>query len=507
MEKIGFDNEKYLKAQIDSILDRVKKFNGKLYLEFGGKLCYDYHAARVLPGYHPNAKIEILKILKDKIEIIFCVSAKHIEDGRIRGDFGLTYDNVTIKTIEDLKEFGLEVSSVVINRFSGEKRAQILKNYLERLNVKVYLQKEIEGYPTNIDLIVSDDGYGQNPYIETKNPIVVVAGAGPGSGKMSLCLSQVYHESKRGISSGFAKWETFPIWNLPLEHPVNVAYESATADIGDFNVVDPFHLSNYVEVAVSYNRDVENFSIVKAIIDKIIKSDNPMSEYKSPTDMGVNKVRDGIIKDEIVRKAAKEEIIRRWFRYNKEFIAGICDKNTLSRMEIIMQKAGVKDIDRKVVLPAREAEREAKEKGKGHKGIYVGCAIELPDGSIVKGKNSPLLHAESATIINAIKKIANIPDEIDLLSPKVIKNIVNMKENILGEAYASLSLEETLIALAVGIDVNPMADICAKALSKLRGCEMHITHMPTPGDENGLRKIGVNYTTDGKPTLQNYIGR
>lgn len=507
MRKIGFDNEKYLKAQTESILQRVEKFKGKLYLEFGGKLCYDYHAARVLPGYHPNAKIEILKILKDKIEIIFCVSAKHIEDGRIRGDFGLTYDNVTIKTIEDLRAFGLDVSSVVINRFSGEKRAQILGDYLQRLNIKVYFQKEIEGYPTNVDLIVSDEGYGKNPYIETHSPIVVVTGAGPGSGKMATCLSQIYLDSRKGLSSGFAKWETFPIWNLPLEHPVNIAYESATADIGDFNTVDSFHLSHYGEVAINYNRDVENFSIVKAIIDRIIKNDNPMANYNSPTDMGVNKAKEGIIDDEAVRTASKEEIIRRWFRYNKEFIMGVGDKNVLNRMEKIMQKAGVKTTDRKVVLPAREAEIDAERNGKGHKGIYVGAAIELPDGSIITGKNSPLLHAESATVINAIKKIANIPDEIDLLPQKVVKNIGEMKENILGEGSASLNLEETLITLAISMDMNPMAEACIKALDKLQGCEMHITHMPNPGDEGGLRKIGVNYTTDGKLTLQNYIER
>ena len=502
---LGFDNKKYLKAQTSSILKRVSRFKGKLYLEFGGKLCYDYHAARVLPGYDPRAKLEVIRLLKDKISIIFCVSAKDVQEGKIRGDFGLTYGNVTLKTIEDLEGFDFRVNSVIINRFRGEKKALVLADRLEKLGIKVYYQAEIEGYPKNIDLIVSEEGYGKNPYIETPAPIVIVTGAGPGSGKMSTCLSQVYLDKKKGLDSGFAKWETFPIWNLPLKHPVNVAYEAATADIGDYNLVDPFHLSACKVSAINYNRDVENFNIVKSIIEKIIDKDNPMSSYKSPTDMGVNMAKEGIIDEGLVCLAAHEEIIRRWFRYNREFIEGRGKKAAVERVEKLLEELKIKPTDRKVIDPARAAAREAEEKGKGHKGIYCGAAIELENGKVISGKNSSLLHAESAVVINAIKALARIPRGIDLLPNSVISKIGFLKEKVLGGNSPSLNLEETLIVLAISAASNPMAEAGIKVFKKLSGSEMHITHLPSPGDEAGLRKLGINYTTDARLTLHNYI--
>jgi uncharacterized protein (UPF0371 family) len=323
---------------------------------------------------------------------------------------------------------------------------------------------------------------------------------------MSTCLSQVYLDGKKGMTSGFAKWETFPIWNLPLEHPVNIAYEAATADIGDFNMVDPFHLSAYKITSINYNRDVENFDIVKAIVRKIVTKDNPMAGYNSPTDMGVNMAKEGIINNDAVRAAACQEIIRRWFRYHKEFILGTGERETLDRIEKILQKLDVKPTDRKVVQSARECEEEAKSsRGKGHKGIFVGAAIELPDGAMVTGKNSPSFHAESAVIMNAVKRIANIPDSIDLISQSVVQQIAQMKVNTLGDVSPSMDLEETLVALSISASMNPMADACIKSLSRLKGCEMHITYMPKPGDESGLRKIGLNYTTDCKLTLQHYL--
>jgi uncharacterized protein (UPF0371 family) len=505
-KKVGFDNKKYLKTQTESILERVSQFKGKLYLEFGGKLCYDYHAARVLPGYDPRVKIEVIRLLKDKISIIFCVSARDVQEGKIRGDFGLTYDNVTLKTIEDLGNIDFPVQSVIINRFRGEKKALVLGDRLEKLGVKVYYQAEIEGYPENIDLIVSDEGYGKNPYIETPAPVVIVTGAGPGSGKMSTCLSQVYLDKKRGLDSGFAKWETFPIWNLPLKHPVNAAYEAATADIGDYNLVDPFHLSAYGVTAINYNRDVENFNIVKSITEKIIDKDNPMSSYKSPTNMGVNMAKEGIVDDEVVQAAAKQEIIRRWFRYNREFIEGKGKKAAVERVEKLMEELEVKVADRKVINPARRAAIEAEKKGKGHKGVYCGAAIELKNGKIIRGNNSLLLHAESAAVINAVKMLARIPRKIDLLPNSIISNIGSLKERVLGENSPSLNLEETLITLAISAAGNPMAEAGIKVFKKLSGCEMHITHLPSPGDEAGLRKLGINYTTDARLTLQDYIG-
>jgi len=490
--KNGFDTKKYLKAQTSAILERVKKFRRKLYLEFGGKLCYDFHASRVLPGYDPNTKILLLQQLKDKIEIIFCVSAKDIEQGKIRGDFNLSYESMTIKTINDLRSFALRVNAVIINRFSGEKQALKLKRYLENQKIKTYLQAEIQGYPADIEKILSREGYGKNPYIKTGKPIVIVAGAGPGSGKMSTCLSQIYHDSKQNKKSGFAKFETFPIWNLPLEHPVNFAYEAATADIGDKNMIDPYHLKAYNKTAINYNRDIENFAIMKKIIEEV--SD---ITYKSPTDMGVSMTKKGIIDETIVKEAAKQEIIRRYFRYKREFLLGITEKETIGRVEKIMQRLNLKEGDRKVVQEARKAAAESKKRAirkKDKINFYCGAALQI-DGIIEKGKNSSLLHAESAAIINLIKKLSKIPKKIDLLPKQIIQNIAEMKGN-LREKTTSLNVEETLVALAISSTMNPAAALCIKNLPKLNGADMHTTHMPSQGDEGGIRELGINLTTD-----------
>ncbi len=505
MQKTGFDNDKYLKEQTNAILERVEKFDNKLYLEFGGKLCFDYHAARVLPGYDPNVKIRLLQTLKDNIDIVLCIFSGDIEKGRVRGDFGITYDAATLKLIDDLREWGLDILSVVITRFEGQQSAVIFKNKLEHRGVKVYYHFPISGYPADIDLICSEKGFGKNEYIKSSKPIIVVTAPGPNSGKLSICLSQLYHDHKNGNKAGYAKFETFPIWNLPLKHPVNIAYEAATADIQDFNIVDPFHLSEYNEIAVNYNRDVESFPILKLILSRIVKSDSNKNDplYNSPTDMGVNRAGFGIIDDEIVCQAAKQELIRRYFRYNTEYILGKEKKDTVERVNLLMQELGVKLTDRKVVEIARKSSEEAELTGKGNEGIFCGAAIQLPDNKIVTGKNSHLLHAASSVVLNAIKILANIPDEIYLLSPQIIAQIAKLKKGILNADSESLNLEETLIALSISSTTNHTAELAMNKLSKLKGCEMHMTHIPTPGDDVGLKRLGVNLTTDGRFSSRN----
>ncbi len=503
IKKKGFDNEKYLKDQTAAILERVKKFDNKLYLEFGGKLCFDYHAARVLPGYDPNVKIRLLQCLKDKIDIVLSIYAGDIEKGRVRGDFGITYDAATLKLIDDLRKWGLDILAVVITRFANQSSAIIFKNKLEHRGVKVYLHYPIDGYPADIDAIVSEKGFGRNDYIETKNPIVVVTAPGPNSGKLATCLSQLFQEHKRGINAGYAKFETFPIWNLPLKHPVNVAYEAATADIQDFNLVDPFHLSKYNKAAINYNRDVESFPILKLILSRIFSRDYNLPTYNSPTDMGVNRAGFGIVEDKAVQDAAKQELIRRYFRYNSEYALGIEKKETVDRVTLLMEELGVKVTDRLVVEIARKTADEAENKGKGNEGIYCGAAIELSDGQIVTGKNSKLMHAASSLVLNAIKILAHIPDEILLLSPHIINQIAKLKEGILAQDSESLDLEECLIALAISATTNHTAELAMNKLSELKGCEVHMTHIPTPGDEVGLKRLGVNLTTDGKFSSRN----
>jgi len=493
MKKIGFDNKKYLKEQTEAILERAAKYNNKLYLEFGGKLLFDYHASRVLPGFDPNVKMRLLQKLKDKIDIILCIYAGDIERKKVRADFGITYDADALKLIDDLKDWGLSIRAIVITRFENQPAATIFKKKLERQNIKVYTHKYTKGYPTDIDLIVSDEGYGANEYIETKNPIVVVTGPGPGSGKLATCLSQFYHDHKKGIKSGYAKFETFPIWSIPLNHPVNVAYEAATADIGDFNMIDPFHLEAYEKKSVNYNRDVESFPVLKRILAKI---EQTQSIYNSPTDMGVNRAGFGISDDDIVQHASKQEVIRRYFRYGCEYIMGFVDRETVQRVELLMENLNVKPEDRVVVTPARNTAALMQKAEKNPNIICCAAAIELRNGSIITGKRKNLINAPSALILNALKKLAEIPDRIHLLSPQVIESIKNLKKSILGMKTVSLDLEETLIALAICAATNPTSQLAMEQLKDLKGCEMHMTHIPTPGDDAGLRRLGINLTTD-----------
>lgn len=498
MHKIGFDTNKYLKEQTKQILERVGKFE-KLYLEFGGKLCYDLHAARVLPGYNPTTKIELLKQLGD-IEIIYCVSAKDIERGRVRRDFGLTYDNQTLKDIADIKHFGLKVNSVIITRYSNQHSSKIFRKKLENFGIEVYIHREVEGYPNNIQKVL--EGYGKQPYTKTKKKLIIVTGAGGNSGKMAFCLSQIYHERKKEVKTGFAKFETFPIWDLDLNHPVNVAYEAATADLKDINLVDPFHKKAYAITAINYNRDIENFNILQKLMQKITKETDPFG-YKSPTDMGVNMAATGIVDDKACRKSAEQEIIRRYFRYHREKVEGIETQDTIDRMQEIMKKVHVKLEDRKVVKAARKAAVDAK-KGKGHNHVFCGAAIELKNENIVTGKNSNLLHAESAAILNSVKELANIPDDIDLISQNITKSITDMKKDLLNKKSYSLNVEEIIIALTISSETNPTAEKALKKLKELENCEMHLTHLPKKGDEAGLMRLSMNITTDAELDLLPY---
>ncbi|MFH0963205.1 MAG: DUF1846 domain-containing protein [Planctomycetota bacterium] len=493
MARIGFDNERYLREQTAAILERVKRFAGKLYLEFGGKLLYDYHAARVLPGFDPNVKMRLFQKLADRADILLCIYAGDIERRKIRGDFGISYDVDALKLIDDLRDWGLSIRAVVITRYEEQPAATMFKNRLERRGVRVATHRRTKGYPTDVDLVVSEQGYGANAYIETEKPLVIVTGPGPGSGKLATCLSQLYHDHMHGVRSGYAKFETFPIWNLGLRHPVNVAYEAATADIGDFNLIDPFHLEAYDEQAVNYNRDVEAFPVLRRILTRIMGDGGT---YKSPTDMGVNRAGFGIVDDEAVQEAARQEVIRRHFRYNCEHAMGLIEREAVERVELLMEDLEIEATDRKVVGPAQQAAREARERGKGNAGVFCGAAMELKDGSIVTGKNIPLMHAASSLVLNAIKRLAGLPDTMHLLSPHIIGSIGRLKEDVLCARTVSLDLEETLITLAISAATNPSAQAAMEKLKELRGCEVHMTHMPTPGDEAGLRRLGVNLTSE-----------
>lgn len=508
MSKIGFDTEKYLKAQEAAIKERLSKFEDRLYLEIGGKLYGDFHATRGLPGYDPDTKLTLFKNLKKDLQVIFCVSAKQLASGKMRGDLGIGYDLATIAALEDLKEFGLPIAGVVINRFSGEKEAKVLKKRLERKGFKVYFRYEIEDYPKNLDLIKSEAGFGKDEYIETKKPLIIVWGVGPGSGKFSTCLSQIYRDQKKGLDSGYAKFETFPIWNLTLEHPVNLAYEAATADLGDFNLIDPYHLSAYKKSAVNYNRDIESFPILISLIQKTLNKRNFMANYHSPTDMGVNMMKKGIVNEEIVCRTAKKEIVFYFFRYCQEYFKGLVDKEVLDKMNLLFEKAGISENYLPVVPAARRAKREAeKDKRKGERGIYCGAAIELKDDKIVTGKNSPLLHAEAACILNAIKVLAKIPDSIDLLTPQVIESLNQVKGKILKEKSKSLEVNEIIVALAISAPVNPLIGKALVKLGDLKNCYMHTTHPLTEGDRAIFRKLGIWVSTDGevaKKTPKNF---
>jgi uncharacterized protein (UPF0371 family) len=491
--EIAFDNETYIREQTSEILERVHASGDRLYLEFGGKLLYDYHAARVLPGYDPNIKMRLLQQLKDQADILLCIYAGDIERKKMRADFGITYDSEALKLIDDLRGWGIQVLGIVITRFSGQPAARLFKNRLERRGIKVYTHPYTKGYPTNVDLIVSDEGYGANEYIDTEKPLIIVTGPGPGSGKLATSLSQVYHDYRRGIKSGYAKFETFPIWNLPIKHPVNIAYEAATADIKDFNLIDPFHLEAYDKKAVNYNRDVEVFPVLRRILRKISGGESP---YRSPTDMGVNRAGFAITDDALTREAAKQEVIRRYFRYRCEYVMGLANEETVQRVELLIKDFNLGPEYRRVVEPARKAAIDAQEKDKGSEGIYCGAAIELKDKTIVTGSNSPNLHAASSLVLHAIKHLAEIPDKIKLLPSHIIASVRNLKTEVLNEKTLSLDLVETLISLSISATSNSAAQIAMEKLTDLNGCEVHMTHIPTPGDEAGLRRLGVNLTTD-----------
>ena len=492
--KLGFDPKKYLEEQSKFILERVNDYD-KLYLEFGGKLMLDLHAKRVLPGFDENAKIKLLNKLKEKVEVIICVYAGDIERNKIRGDFGITYDMDVLRMIDDLRAYELDVNSVVITRYADQPSATVFMNKLERRGIKVYTHRATKGYPLDVDTIVSDEGYGKNPYIETTKPIVVMTAPGPGSGKLATCLSQLYHENKRGKVAGYSKFETFPVWNVPLKHPLNIAYESATVDLKDVNMIDSFHFDAYKEIAVNYNRDIETFPVLKRIIEKITGKE---SVFKSPTDMGVNRVGFGIIDDDIIKEASKQEIIRRYFKTGCEYKKGYVDLETYQRAQMIMEELNLKAEDRKVVIPARDKSANLKETSpeSDNENVYPAMALELHDGTIITGKGSDTLAPSSAMILNAIKYCANIADEIHLISPVILEPIVNLKSKNLGSKLTALDCEEILIALSISAATNPMAQVAMEKLPMLKGCQAHSTTILSGTDEQTLRKLGVDVTSD-----------
>ncbi len=470
---------------------------GRLYLEFGGKLLADNHAARTLPGYDPQAKLKLLKELEKDMAIIYCVSAKQLADGKIRGDWGVGYDLATLKAVEDLEKAGLPVEGVVINRYEGEAEAKIFAKRLKRNGIKVFKRKEIKEYPQNLDLILSPQGYGGDDYFQIAKSLIVVWGAGGGAGKLSTCLGQIYLDAQHGINSGYAKFETFPVWDLPLDHPVNVAYEASTADLGDTNMIDPFHLEAYQKSVVNYNRDIEAFPIIKEIFNKLLPQDNFCRQYKSPTDMGVNLLSNGIIDEEIVKQAAKKEINFYLFRYRQEYKQGLLNEDVLRRMNLIMNKVNIDETYLPPVSAARRAKKQAENQpDKGDQEVYCGAAIELPDGNVVCGKNSPLLHAEAAVVLNALKELAGIKDEHDLITENVISLVKDLKKEIKDDSY-SLSCAETLLALSISSQTNPLAQKALKEISSLRNTYLHTSHLPSPEDANIFNKLDIWVSTDG----------
>jgi uncharacterized protein (UPF0371 family) len=492
--KLGFDNEKYLREQSEEIRRRAGRF-GRLYLEFGGKLMNDFHAARCLPGYDPNVKLRLLQTLKDQAEVILCIFAGDIERKKMRADFGISYDADAMKLIDDLRNLGLLVRGVVVTRYQEQAAVKQFRAKLERRGVRVYYHYKTAGYPADVDTIVSDIGYGKNEYVKTERPIVVVTAPGPGSGKFATCLTQIYHEYRMGNVAGYSKFESFPVWNLPLDHPLNIAYEAATLDLKDKNMIDPYHLEAYGKTAVNYNRDVDAYPLLVAIWQKMTKGACP---YRSPTDMGVNRIGFGIIDDTVVRNASKQEIIRRFLRYQCLFAEGATDRETVERAKLLMESLALKTEDRVVVEAARRAAEEAQIRGKGKAGgsIVSGAAIQLRDGRIVTGKNSDEMHAAAAAVLNAVKTLSGIPSQIPLIGPYIIQAVSHMKQDILKVGYTSLNLDEALIGLAISSATNPAAQIALEKLNELRGCEVHMTHMVTPGDQAGLRRLGCRYTSD-----------
>ena len=489
--KIGFDHKKYLEEQSKYILERVNNFD-KLYLEFGGKLIGDLHAKRVLPGFDENAKIKVLQHIKEKVEVVICVYAGDIERNKIRGDFGITYDMEVLRLIDDLRSYELDVNSVVITRYEGQPATTVFINKLERRGIKVYKHAPTKGYPTDVDTIVSDEGYGANPYIETTKPIVVVTAPGPNSGKLGTCLSQLYHENKRGNAVGYSKFETFPVWNVPLKHPLNIAYEAATVDLKDVNMIDSFHLEKYGEMAVNYNRDLELFPVLKKIIEKITGKE---SIYQSPTDMGVNRVGYGIIDDEVVAEASRQEIIRRYFKTGCEYKKGYVDKETFEAAKLIMEQVNLKEEDRNVVLPARKRAENLKETVDKNEIVPV-IALELEDGTIITGRNTQTLDSSASVLVNAIKYLANISDDIHLISPVILEPIIKLKSETLSSKNVALNCEEVLIALSICAATNPMAQAAMDKLPLLTGGQAHSTIIIPTNDEQTFRKLGIDITCD-----------
>lgn len=483
MLKFGFDNDKYIQMQSERIVERISSFGGKLYLEFGGKLFDDHHASRVLPGFEPDSKIRMLMKLKDKAEIIIVVSAEAIEQNKVHAAVGLTYDMDALRLIDAFTEIGLYVGSVVITHYNSQPSADKFINRLQNLGVKVFKHYPIPGYPSNAKLIVSEDGYGKNDYIETKRSLVVVTAPGPGSGKMATCLSQIYHDNKRGIKSGYAKFETFPVWNLPLNHSVNIAYEAATVDLNDVNMIDPFHLEAYGNTAVNYNRDVEIFPVLKLIFEKIFGE----CPYKSPTDMGVNMAGYCVTDDEAVTRAANTEIIRRYYSTMCKRVNGLANDEEVYKMELLMNRAGVTTDDRPVI-------KAALDKAQDTEGPAV--AIELGNGKTVTGKTSALLGASAAALLNALKALGGINDEIHLISPIVIEPLSKLKTEKLGSANPRLHADEVLLALSISATTNPAASYAMKQLDKLRGCEAHSSVIVTGVDSGIFRKLGINLTQE-----------
>ncbi len=485
MIKVGFDNNKYLEMQSAKILERISMFGDKLYLEFGGKLFDDFHASRVLPGFEPDSKINMLSQLKDQAEILMVINACDIEKNKLRSDLGITYDVDVLRLIDIFREKGFYVGSVVLTRFAEQPTAIAFQKRLEMLGIKVYRHYPISGYPTEVEKIVSEEGMGKNEYVVTTRPLVVVTAPGPGSGKMATCLSQLYHENKRGVKAGYAKFETFPIWNLPITHPVNVAYEAATADLNDVNMIDPFHLEAYDTMAVNYNRDVEIYPVLSAMLNKVMG----YCPYKSPTDMGVNMAGYCIVDDDVCREASKQEVIRRFYSAQLELRKGNIGKETLSKIEILMQKMNVNIYDRAVVKAVLEKEAIVNTHC---------CAIQLPTGEIVTGKTGKLLGCSAAVLLNALKVLAKIDDSIDLISPTVIEPIQKLKVQHMGSGNPRLHTDEILLCLAVCAATNPVAEKAMQQLSRLKGSQFHSSVILSHVDNKTLKRLGIDVTSEPK---------
>ena len=479
MRKIGFDNDKYLSMQSEHIRERIGQFGDKLYLEFGGKLFDDYHASRVLPGFAPDSKLQ----LADQAEMIISINAADIERNKIRHDLGITYDQDVIRLIGVYKEKGLYVSSVVITRYAGQSSADVFQKKLEAIGIKVYHHYSIDGYPNNVEKIVSDEGYGKNEYVETTRPLVIVTAPGPGSGKMATCLSQLYHENKRGVKAGYAKFETFPIWNIPLKHPVNLAYEAATADLNDVNMIDPFHLEAYGETTVNYNRDIEIYPVLAAMFEGIYGH----CPYKSPTDMGVNMAGNCIVDDEACQEASKQEIIRRYYQSVNRFVRDEATKDEVYKQELIMKQAKI-TVDDRAVVPV--ANKLAEETGS------AAAALELPDGTIVTGSTSDLLGPSSAVLLNAIKILGGIDKKTHLISRTFIEPIQKLKTQYLGSKNPRLHTDEVLIALSMCAVSDPNAKLALQQLPKLAGCQLHTSAILSAVDMNTFKKLGIEFTNE-----------